>query len=132
VGSNTETHPDEGLWFYPYGTVQLELWSDGKWNLERPDDPEYHQGIYLINTYIDGGRLMTFIDLYNVFSDDTVLWRRHGVLYADRHDDHPPFPIPAHVIQTIDSLHLDPTIMRFLMWDPITIISVYEFYVKMQ
>jgi hypothetical protein len=108
------------------------LWSDGKWNLERPDDPEYHQGIYLINAYIDGGRLRTFIDLYNVFSNDTVLWERHEILYADRHDANPSFTIPAYVVQTIDSLHLDNTVMRLHMITPIPFIPIYLFYVKMQ
>jgi hypothetical protein len=132
MGHNTEANPDIGLFFYPYGYRVLELWSDGKWNLEHPNDQTYHRGIYRMNIEITPRDTFRSLDLYNVYDNDTVLWEGYEIAYINRHNANPPYPIPSCVIQTIDSLNLDPTIMRFYVYYPFASNSYYQFYVKMQ
>jgi hypothetical protein len=131
-GHNTEANPDIGLFFYPYGYRVLELWNDGRWNLEHPNDNEYHRGIYRMNIYVTLRDTFRSLDLYNVYSNDTILWKGFEVKYTNRHNANHPFPIPSYVIQTMDSLQLNPVIMHFYQLEPPTYVQGYEYYVKMQ
>jgi hypothetical protein len=133
AGSNTETHPDEGLSIFPYDYRVLELWNNGTWNLEWPEI-EHRGGIYQKYTYVTSHNdTILSLDLYEVFNNghDTIMWEGYSVLYADRYEANPPFSIPATIVHAIDSLQLNSTVMRLKM-NALTIMPAYEFYVKMQ
>ncbi|MDR1113413.1 MAG: hypothetical protein LBL18_06630 [Bacteroidales bacterium] len=135
AGDYDDTSPiEKWLVFYPYGYNVLELWSDGQWNVELPGSHEYYQGIYQTYPYVIHGDTIRYLDLYVVSSsrNDTVLWKGYEVSYADRNNASSPFTIPAYVVQTIDSLQLNNTVMRLQMIMPSPSSYFYEYYVKMQ